>query len=75
MAKKKKRSAAKKKPGANAGGCEAFINKAKEEMVALEAIFESDFEAHGDGCGFDLSVHPHPGEAEANFVSVRLVVR
>lgn len=47
----------------------------RDELLALEAIYGEDFEARGDGSGFSLRVVPHPGEAEANHVSVKLVVR
>lgn len=51
--------------------------EAKEELLALTAIFGEDIEVHEghDSLGFTLQVVPHPGEAEANYVSVTLVVR
>jgi translation initiation factor 2-alpha kinase 4 len=76
MAKKKKR-ATKHKGGAqrHGTGMEVFLEEAREEMVALDAIFGADFAAHDDGRGFDLRVVPHPGEAESNFVSAALKLR
>ena len=48
----------------------------RDELLALEAIFgPEDFEARPEGSGFSLRVVPHPGQAEANHVSVKLVVR
>ena len=72
---KKKSSAAKKKSKKAGAESDEFLAEAKEEMVALEAIFDEEFEAHEDGGGFNLTIVPHPGEAESNFVSVQLVVR
>lgn len=47
----------------------------EEEMIALSAIYGADLELHEDGTGFNLKVVPHPGELEANFVSLQLQVR
>jgi hypothetical protein len=47
----------------------------EEEMIALSAIYGADLELHEDGTGFNLRVVPHPGELEANFVSLQLQVR
>jgi translation initiation factor 2-alpha kinase 4 len=48
--------------------------EAADELLALEAIFE-EFDLHDDGMGFNLRIVPHPGEAEANWVSADLVFR
>jgi hypothetical protein len=77
MAKKSKKKTSSKNAirKAGAAGADNFLAEAKEEMIALEAIFDKEFEAHEDVCGFNLVIFPHPGEAESNFVSVKLVVR
>ena len=51
--------------------------EAREELLALQAIFCDDLTVHdtNDTLGFSLLVQPHPGEALANYVSVTLVVR
>ncbi|GMH33793.1 hypothetical protein BSKO_01627 [Bryopsis sp. KO-2023] len=49
--------------------------EAQEELMALQAIYVDDLVMDEEGKGFDLKVLPHPGEAEANFVSVTLKVR
>lgn len=55
----------------------ALQEEAREELLALEAIFGDDLSPaqDGRGLGFALRVLPHPGEAAANYVSLTLVVR
>lgn len=55
----------------------AAQEEAREELLALEAIFGDDLSPAHDGraLGFALRVVPHPGEAAANYVSLTLVVR
>lgn len=71
-----------KKAGGGGGGAkkkaaaaELTQEEAREELLALEAIYGEDLEVHEEGLGFCLHVTPHPGEAAANHVSVQLVVR
>eukprot|EP00798_Chlamydomonas_sp_ICE-L_P018412 gene18412-24886_t len=40
-----------------------------------EAIYGNEFEKHEDGVGFTLVTTPHPGDVEANYVSLDLSVR
>lgn len=47
----------------------------EEELVALEAIFGDEFRAHVDGLGADVTIVPHPGELESNFVTCDLHIR
>jgi hypothetical protein len=77
MAKKNKKKTSSKNATRKVGsaGSDNFLAEAKEEMIALEAIFDKEFEVHKDVCGFNLVIFPHPGDAESNFVSVKLVVR
>ncbi len=49
--------------------------EAREELLALEAIFGEDLTVHEGSLGFTLRVVPHPGEAAFNHVAVTLVVR
>lgn len=65
MGKKKK---PKPKPAVDA-------QEANDELLALESIFAQEFSRHADGHGFSLTVLPHPGDAEINFISVDLEVR
>ena len=53
-------------------------------QVAIEAIFSTPggddteggpFTRHADGKGFDLTVVPHPGDAEANVVWAEIGIR
>eukprot|EP00884_Botryococcus_braunii_P014774 jgi/Botrbrau1/23298/Bobra.0102s0039.1 len=48
--------------------------EATDELLALQAIYE-DFELHDDGMGFTLRIVPHPGEAQENWVSIKLAFR
>jgi hypothetical protein len=45
-----------------------------EEILALEAIYASDFTLHHDGLGFALRVVPYTSEQD-NFTAVELNVR
>lgn len=70
--KKKGGAAAKKRAVAAAALAQ---EEAREELLALEAIFGEDLSVHdGGSLGFNLRVVPHPGEAAANHVSLTLVV-
>jgi len=76
MKKKKKKNNSGHKSKASKGRSSVdFLAEAKEEMIALSAIFDSSFEVHEDERGFNLLVVPHPGQADDNFVSVKLVAR
>jgi hypothetical protein len=66
MAKKKKK---KSSPG------HAVKQDIAEEILALDAIYASDFALHDDGLGFSLLVVPHPGYGGENHCSVELHVR
>ena len=73
---------AKKKPKQKrraAAAAELTQEEAREELLALEAIFAEDITpVHNNqngSLGFALHVVPHPGEALANHVAVTLVVR
>ena len=68
MARKKKRQTSKARQAEPS-------EEAKEELIALEAIFGEHFSADDDGRGFRLVVFPHPGDAQANFVSAELSCR
>ena len=68
MARKKKRQISKARQAEPS-------EEVKEELIALEAIFGEHFFADDDGRGFRLVVFPHPGEAQANFVSAELSCR
>lgn len=68
MARKKKRQTSKARQAEPS-------EEAQEELIALEAIFGEHFFADDDGRGFRLVVFPHPGEAQANFVSAELSCR
>ena len=46
-----------------------------DELIALESIYESSCVVHDDHSGFDLTLQPHPGEADVNYVSCRLIAR
>ncbi|KAL4429633.1 hypothetical protein ABPG77_008682 [Micractinium sp. CCAP 211/92] len=72
MGKKQK----KKQKGRAAAAAELTREEAREELLALEAIFGEDITLREDGAGlgFALRVVPHPGEAAANYVAVTLVV-
>jgi translation initiation factor 2-alpha kinase 4 len=72
MGKKKKQSSKKR-----AAAAELAQEEAREELLALAAIYGEDIEVHEGhaSLGFSLRVVPHPGEASANYVSVTLVVR
>lgn len=54
---------------------ESLCPEAQEELAALEAIYVNEFTLDDTGMGFSLKVLPHPGEAEANFISITLSVR
>lgn len=69
---KKKGSGGGKKKAAAA---ELSQEEAREELLALEAIYGEDLVVHEEGLGFSLHVTPHPGEAAANHVSCQLAVR
>ncbi|PSC69649.1 putative serine threonine-kinase GCN2 isoform B [Micractinium conductrix] len=70
------KKAKKGKKGRAAAAAELTREEAREELLALEAIFGEDIALQQDGAalGFKLRVVPHPGEAEANYVAVTLVV-
>lgn len=68
---KKKAKKQKKKLQNTQGGRE----DARDELVALEAIFGEDLEVHPDEQGFTLRVVPHPGDVETNYVFVQLQIR
>lgn len=68
---KKKGGGGKKKAAAS----EQSQEEAREELLALEAIYGEDLAVHEEGLGFSLHVTPHPGEAAANHVSCQLAVR
>jgi hypothetical protein len=61
MGKQKKKG----KKGRAAAAAELTREEAREELLALEAIFGEDITLHEDGAalGFTLRVVPHPGEA------------
>lgn len=68
-----------KKKGRAAAAAELTQEEAREELLALEAIFGEDIALREDGpgsagLGFTLRVVPHPGEAAANYAEVTLVV-
>ncbi len=58
-----------------AAALELSQEEAREELLALEAIYGEDLAVHEEGLGFSLHVTPHPGEAAANHVSCQLSVR
>lgn len=72
MAKKKKQSSKRR-----AAASELAREEAREELLALAAIYGDDIDVHEshESLGFSLRAVPHPGEASANHVSVTLVVR
>lgn len=68
--------AKKKKKKITAKQVESLANFQDEELLALSAIYgEESCCLDTDNHGFVLKVVPHPGEAAANFVSVKLAVR
>lgn len=69
MAKKRKAKAKKRVRARDKDG------EAAEELLALEAIYGEELSVLPDRSGFSLLIVPHPGEAEANHVSVRVTVR
>lgn len=71
--KKKKRPTTNKKR--DAAREELDMEEAREEVLALSAIFGEALEVRDDEGGFTLRVVPHPGEAMANHVAVQLIVR
>ena len=71
MAKKKKKATKQRKGTKN----EADLEEARDEMLALSAIFAEAMVVDEDQAGFNLRVVPHPGEAEANHVAIQLTVR
>lgn len=48
------------------------LEDVQDEVLAIESIFGSSFEADENRKGFKLRIVPHPGEAEANYTSVML---
>lgn len=46
-----------------------------DELLALTAIFGEDLEVEDGNEAFKLYVVPHPGEAETNYVSIKLEIR
>ncbi|CAK0752581.1 hypothetical protein CVIRNUC_002157 [Coccomyxa viridis] len=79
MARKKKRSTP-----AKGEKKVALSREAEDELDAIEAIFSAPgedgseggpFRRHDDGKGFDLTVVPHPGDAEANVVWADIEIR
>lgn len=46
-----------------------------DELLALTAIFGEDLEVEEGNEAFKLHVVPHPGEAETNYVSIKLEIR
>jgi hypothetical protein len=68
-----------KKKKRKAGGTKSAIDditrqEIAEEILALEAIYASDFTLHQDGLGFALRVVPYTSEQD-NFTAVELNVR
>lgn len=70
MGKKNKKT--KKKPTVTE---EFDREEAKDELLALSAIFGDALTVKDDEQSFVVHVVPHPGEAETNYVSVNLEVR
>ena len=52
-----------------------FRTRRRDELLALEAIYSEAVAVREDQGGFTMTVVPHPGEAEENYVSVQLIVR
>lgn len=46
-----------------------------DELLVLTAIFGEDLQIHESNEAFTLHVVPHPGEAETNYVSIKLDIR
>ena len=46
-----------------------------DELLVLTAIFGEDLQIHESNAAFTLHVVPHPGEAETNYVSLKLDIR
>jgi hypothetical protein len=46
-----------------------------DELLALTAIFGDDLKVEEGNEAFKLHVVPHPGEAETNYVSIKLEIR
>jgi|LakMenEpi03Aug12_release.lakeMendotaPanAssembly.Ray.scaffolds.fasta_scaffold2195358_1 hypothetical protein len=46
-----------------------------DELLALTAIFGEDLQVEEGNEAFKLKVVPHPGEAETNYVSIKLEIR
>ncbi|KAK9811583.1 hypothetical protein WJX72_006503 [[Myrmecia] bisecta] len=66
---------AKKKKARKVVKPQVDTDEAKDELLALEAIYGEDIIKFLDGHGFTLSVQPHPAHTEANHVSVKLSIR
>jgi hypothetical protein len=75
---KKKQKAKKKKTGGGGGAPheeELDREEVRDELLALQAIFGDDLEVDPSSDAFTLHVVPHPGEAETNYVSLKLQIR
>lgn len=72
MAKKKKK--AKPRGGGPRAAAEP-TEEARDELLALRAIYGEDLCELEHGAGYSLPVVPHPGMAESNRISVVLVFR
>jgi hypothetical protein len=66
---------AKKKKKRTAPSVADIKHEVAEEILALQAIYADDFRLHEDGVGFAVTVVPHPGALETNYVSLELHVR
>lgn len=51
------------------------FEEAKDEMLALQSIYDNDFSPSDDEWGFTITIVPHPGEAASNHCSVDMEVR
>jgi hypothetical protein len=49
-------------------------SEASEELLALKAIYAEDLVTNKNGDGFSISIVPHPGDAAANYASIKLNV-
>lgn len=49
--------------------------EAKEEVLALQSIYDEDLSPFEDGNGFSMVIKPHPGDAASNNCSISLQVR
>ena len=47
----------------------------EDELTALQAIFGDDLTMEESRDAFTLLVVPHPGDAEANYVSIKLEMK